>query len=83
MMVMFKKAINQVSHSSEGVAQAVSHTAMINTATQQRIASQNNQLHELTISVKEMTMSIAEVAKNTALAVSSIESGYKKVAIKK
>lgn len=81
MMATFKKAIGQVAHSSEGVAQAASHTATINTSTQESIASQNNQLHELTTSVKEMTMSIAEVAKNTALAASSAESAGQETAV--
>lgn len=81
MMATFKNAIGQVAHSSEEVAQAASHTAMINTSTQESIASQNNQLHQLTTSVKEMTNSIAEVAKNTALAASSADSAGQETAV--
>jgi len=77
MIESFNRAIGKVADSSVEVSKAAEHTAKINVAARDSIASQNDQLHQLAASIEEMSASIAEVAGNTTLAAESADNARK------
>jgi len=77
MIESFNGAIGKVADSSVEVSKAAEHTAKINVAARDSIASQNDQLHQLAASIEEMSASIAEVAGNTTLAAESADNARK------
>lgn len=81
MMESFNQAIGRVAGSSVEVSQAAEHTAEINLAARDSIASQHDQLHQLATSIEEMSASIAEVAENTTLAATSADNAGKETAL--
>ena len=77
MIESFNQAIGKVADSSIEVSKAAEHTAKINVAARDSIASQNDQLHQLAASIEEMSASISEVAGNTTLAAESADNAKK------
>jgi len=77
MIESFNRAIGKVADASIEVSQAAEHTAKINVAARDSIASQNDQLHQLAASIEEMSASISEVAGNTTLAAESADNAIK------